>query len=247
MRAPVVVGALAGLLVVLVAGGLVAAMLLGAGGPETARPGVSTSVGPGGGVVEPSASGSPRSASPAPTATPAGSASNGTSPASASAGSGEPVSTPIPSPGLRVGDLAPPLVLEGLSFSDIDLAQLRGGPVWVNFMASWCPPCRDELPLMGRIQRHFQDELTIVLVDVEEQPDVVAAFLDSLGATFPTALDLDGAVAQEWGALVLPVHYWIDAEGRITAVTYGGGGPELLIEGLRSVIPGAQLETPAPS
>ena len=76
----------------------------------------------------------------------------------------------------------------------IDLTNLRGQPVWVNFMATNCPPCVDEFPLMnGFAARYGDDGLVILAIDVKEEEGPVAAFAESLSATFPLGLDRDGA------------------------------------------------------
>ena len=74
----------------------------------------------------------------------------------------------------------------------IDLANLKGKPVWINFMATWCPPCQDEFPLMnGFAARYAADGLVVIAIDVKEDEGTVAAFAESLAATFPLGLDAD--------------------------------------------------------
>ena len=246
MRWSTVVGVLAGILVVVGAFGAFVMSL-------PARPRVT--------APPPVAIG----ATPVPTATPPGSPSpSGSGPASPPATlpgptpgeSGSPTASvvptrfPAPSPGetpeigLGIGDLAPPLSLDGLGGDEgrVELELLRGKPVWVNFMASYCPPCRDELPLMERLQTRYEDEVAIVLVDVQEPEEVIDEFVASVGVTLPVGLDRDGQAAEDWRALALPIHFWLDAEGRIRGVVYGGAPPDVLVEGLRSVVPSATLE-----
>jgi thiol-disulfide isomerase/thioredoxin len=144
--------------------------------------------------------------------------------------------------GLDVGDQAPPLVVDQLGGGRIDLANLRGKPIWVNFTASWCPTCRDELPLMERIGRQLGGDLAIVVVDVREDEDTVASLATELALTLPVGMDQDGQAQLAWGAFALPVHYWLDVDGRVRAFVYGGAGPEQFLEGVRSVLPEAQIE-----
>ncbi|CAN5736570.1 hypothetical protein BH20CHL5_BH20CHL5_06290 [soil metagenome] len=141
-----------------------------------------------------------------------------------------------------MGDIAPPLRLAQLGGAEIDTAALRGQPLWVNFMATWCPPCREELPIMDRLQRELGDRMTIIVVDVEEDTDTVASFFTGLEVALPVALDEDGSARDAWGALALPVHYWIDEEGRVGGFLYGGAGPEQFIAGIETVLPDAGLE-----
>jgi thiol-disulfide isomerase/thioredoxin len=142
----------------------------------------------------------------------------------------------------HVGEPASPLVVPQVGGGTIDLAALRGKPVWVNFMATWCPPCQDEFPLMnGFAARYADDGLVILAIDVEEEEGTVAAFAQQLGATFPLGLDTDGRVAEAWGAIALPVHFWIDAEGIVRDGSLGGIGPDIMAAGLQSIMPGVDV------
>jgi cytochrome c biogenesis protein CcmG, thiol:disulfide interchange protein DsbE len=147
-----------------------------------------------------------------------------------------------PPVGLAVGDQAPPLVVEQLGGGEMDLAGLRGEPVWINFTASYCPPCRDELPLMERIGGQLGGRLTILVVDVREDEDTVASLASQLSLTLPIGLDQDGTAQQAWGAFALPVHYWVDEDGRVAAYVYGGPGPDEFIEGIHAVLPDAEID-----
>jgi cytochrome c biogenesis protein CcmG, thiol:disulfide interchange protein DsbE len=143
----------------------------------------------------------------------------------------------------HVGEPAPALVVPQVGGGTIDLAALRGKPVWVNFMATWCPPCQDEFPLMnGYAATHAADGLVILAIDVEEEEGAVAAFAQQLGTTFPLGLDSDGRVAQAWGAVALPVHFWIDAEGIVRDGSTGGIGPDIMEAGLESIMPGVDVK-----
>ena len=154
-----------------------------------------------------------------------------------------PGTSSTPGAAFHVGEAAPPLIVPQVGGGTIDLAALRGKPVWVNFMATWCPPCQDEFPLMnGFAARYADDGLVILAIDVEEEEGVVAAFAQQLGATFPLGLDLDGRVADTWDAVALPVHFWIDAEGIIRDGSLGGIGPDIMAAGLRSIMPGVDVK-----
>lgn len=234
MRWSTVLGVLAGILVVAVA---VAAFVasLPAREPVPAPPpiavGGSLSPGPG-----PSATPSPLPSTPAPspssTATPAGS------------GSPSPTADESPDVGLKIGDKAPALSLDGLGGDGalVDTSVLKGKPVWVNFMGSYCPPCREELPLMQRIQDQLGEDVVILLVDVKEDEATIQDFVTSLAVALPVGLDRDGATADRWRAFALPIHFWLDAQGKIRGVVYGGAPPDVLLQGLRTVLPKASFE-----
>jgi thiol-disulfide isomerase/thioredoxin len=118
-------------------------------------------------------------------------------------------SASLPPPGgsataglFHVGEVAPELIVPQVGGGTIDLTNLRGKPVWVTFMGTYCPPCLDEFPLMnGFASRYADDGLVILAIDVQEEEGAVAAFAESLAATFPLGLDSDGSAQARWGAL----------------------------------------------
>ena len=181
-----------------------------------------------------------------PTPSPVPSPSATASPsAGASAGpSGSPdasaTSSASPSAGelFGIGQPAPPLLVPQVGGGTIDLADLKGKPVWINFMATWCPPCQDEFPLMnGFAARYAAEGLVVIAVDVKEDEGTVAAFAESLGSTLPMGLDATGAASETWDALALPVHFWIDADGIVRDGALGGIGPDIMARGLQTILP----------
>lgn len=164
--------------------------------------------------------------------------------ATASPGTSADASAAVTQPpeGLEVGQRAPRLDLPLLGGGRVDTADYRGQPVWINFMATWCPQCQDELPMMESMQAQLDEELTVVLVDVGEDRDKVAAFMNALNVDLPTGLDEDGTAQQRWSAYALPVHFWIDGEGVIQAKLFGGAPRDLFIESIRAVAPEAEVE-----
>jgi thiol-disulfide isomerase/thioredoxin len=142
----------------------------------------------------------------------------------------------------HVGEPSPPLVLPQVGGGTIDLDSLRGKPVWVNFMATWCPPCQDEFPLMNAFAARYDSTgLVVLAIDVREDEGTVASFAQQLNAMFPLGLDGDGAAAERWGAIALPVHYWIDSTGVVRDGAAGGIGAETMAHGLRSILPGVDV------
>lgn len=180
------------------------------------------------------------------TASPPPSAASPSAPTSATAtprGSADPSATvdPLVS-GFHVGEPAPPLVVPQVGGGTIDLAALRGTPVWVNFMGTYCPPCRDEFPQMNRFAaRYAEHGLVVIAIDVREEEGVVATFAQSLNATFPIGLDLDGSAQRAWDALFLPIHFWVDAEGIIRDGALGGIGPDTMARGVSRILPGVEV------
>jgi len=142
----------------------------------------------------------------------------------------------------HVGQAVPALVVPQVGGGTIDLATLKGKPVWIDFMATWCPSCQDELPLMsGFAARYAKAGLVVIAIDVREEEGAVAAFGERLAVIFPLGLDSDGTVAKAWDALALPVHFWIDAKGIVRDGARGGIGPDVMVNGLKKILPGVDV------
>jgi thiol-disulfide isomerase/thioredoxin len=154
-------------------------------------------------------------------------------------GSAKPsVEASIGTTGFHVGERAPALQVAQLGGGRIDLANLSGHPVWINFMQTTCPPCVDEFPLMnGFSARYASTGLVVVAIDVREDEGAVAAFVASLKAQFPVGMDLDGAAAAAWDAVALPVHFWVDRNGVVLAGALGGIGADIMAENLQTILP----------
>lgn len=103
-----------------------------------------------------------------------------------------------------------------------DLAAYRGKVVLVNFWATWCAPCRAEMPSMERLSRALRERPFVVLaVNVGESERAARDFAEKLPVTFPVLLDRDTRTARAWGARVLPASYVIGADGTIRYSHYG--------------------------
>jgi peroxiredoxin len=129
--------------------------------------------------------------------------------------------TPIPQ-NARIGQPAPDFSADTPDGQTYTLSQLRGSPVAINFWATWCAPCEAEMPALQDAQRRHADPgLTILAVNGGEPPEVVTAFMDDLGLTFPALLDPDGEIADLYGVHALPTTVFVDAQGNISAVHLG--------------------------
>ncbi|MFP3853066.1 MAG: TlpA disulfide reductase family protein [Anaerolineales bacterium] len=129
----------------------------------------------------------------------------------------------IPSP--RQGFLAPAISLEQLEGGELDLASLRGKVVIVNYWATWCPPCRAEMPALERTyQAHKSEGLEILAVNATNQDSIMAVeqFVSEYGLSFPILLDEDGSVGARYQTRALPSTYFIDKQGVIQKVIIGG-------------------------
>ena len=104
----------------------------------------------------------------------------------------------------------------------LSLSDLRGQVVFVNFWATWCAPCRDEMPSMESLYRQFRDRgLEIIAVNIQENEQDVADFMRDYGLTFPALLDLNGRVSSNYGVQAIPTSYLIDREGNIVVRKVG--------------------------
>lgn len=123
----------------------------------------------------------------------------------------------------RAGFEAPDFTLRTLDDQEISLAALRDRPVLVNFWATWCEPCRAEMPAIGAISRRYEDDgLVVLLVNNRESAQRITAYLREVPVDAPVLLDADGAVHARYRVEAMPSTYFIDASGRITDVTIGG-------------------------
>jgi thiol-disulfide isomerase/thioredoxin len=161
-----------------------------------------------------------------------------------------PPSTPLasgsPVVGLAVGDQAPPLEVKLLDGSTMNTQDFLGKPLWINFMATWCPQCRDELPMMKDYATQLGTEMTVLVVDTGEDHDTVQSFMKSIKFDLPVGVDSDGTVQQQWGAYALPIHYWLDAQGIVRDIVYGGAPPDIFIQAITDVVPDFSAEAPTP-
>ena len=132
---------------------------------------------------------------------------------------------PLPGRGapLNVGDNAHNFSLPDLDGQQVTLAEFQGKPVVINFWATWCPPCRLEMPEFQRAyEENQEDDLVILAVNEAEQSEVVRSFFyDQMGYTFTPLLDEEGQVAEAYGAIGLPSTFFVNAAGEVTAVHRG--------------------------
>jgi peroxiredoxin len=137
----------------------------------------------------------------------------------------------IPSP--REGFLAPDFTLDLLDGGQVTLSDLRGKGVVINLWASWCPPCRAEMPAIQRVFESSQDRgLVVVAVNTtfQDSERAAQAFVQEFGLTFPVALDRTGVVSRSYQLRALPSTFFVDREGIIRKVIIGGPMGEATIQ-----------------
>ena len=131
------------------------------------------------------------------------------------------------------GKLAPDFTLNDINGHPVKLSSLRGNVVLVNFWATWCPPCREEVPSLVRMTqamrgKHFQ--LLAVSID-EGGKAAVEDFFKKSGSVLPALFDTDGAVSKRYGTTGVPETFVIDTKGVIMKKVVGGmdwSSPEVL-------------------
>ena len=121
------------------------------------------------------------------------------------------------------GRPAPALHLADMDGKRIDLAQLKGRWVMVHFWASWCGPCRREMPTLAQVMRSFAPErLQVLLVNTAETDDEVFSFLASVAPELNTLMDKDGQVTERWQPRGLPSTFFVDPQGSLRYLALGG-------------------------
>jgi thiol-disulfide isomerase/thioredoxin len=114
----------------------------------------------------------------------------------------------------------------------VPLADLRGGPVLVNFFSHTCTPCIKEMPALEEVHEQLGDQVTFLGLAVQDRPEDARDFAEERGVTYRTALDKDGYVMNALGGMLLPTTVILDADGEIVASHTG----ELTADKIRQLI-----------
>ena len=136
------------------------------------------------------------------------------------------------SPSPREGFLAPDFTLDTLDGTKATLSELRGRIVLINLWATWCPPCRAEMPALENAYKQYKDSGVVVLglnVTNQDSEKDIPPFVDEFGLTFPILLDRDGSVSALYQLKGLPTTYFVNREGIIWTVVVGGPMNETFI------------------
>lgn len=141
------------------------------------------------------------------------------------------------------GAVTPKLALADLAGGRVDLGDLRGRVVVVNFWATWCGPCKDELPSLQRLRERFAGKsVEVITVNYGEFPSRVRPFLEKEKVALRVLLDTQKDAARDWGVGGLPMTFIIDAQGRARYSAFGEldwstGEPLRLVEKLLAETP----------
>ncbi len=139
----------------------------------------------------------------------------------------------------EIGRPAPAFDLERLNGDRVSLAELRGHPVLVNFWASWCNPCRDEMPeIVLRYQRLHQEGLEVLAINLtdQERKKDIQRFVGELRLPFPVLLDVNGKVRRRYRLTGVPMTVFVDTAGVVAGVHTGPMTSKMLDRGLTSIL-----------
>ena len=160
-----------------------------------------------------------------------------------------------PIPGLEVGNLAPELEGDGpegrVQLTDLDgapvrLGDLRGKAVWVNFWASWCPPCQFETPTIRALDEKYRDRgLVIVAVQVQQTVDAGRDYARRYGLDYTIGADVTGAIFHAYRVFALPTQFFIDGSGILRQVVNGPLSETRAAQLIESILPAGSSGAPA--
>lgn len=147
----------------------------------------------------------------------------------------------FPLPAQTPGDTAPGFTLKTLDGTPVSLADFRGHPVLINFWGTWCPPCRDEIPLIVAANVAHRDAGLVVLAidgrDQETSTRAVRNFVAEFQMSFPVPLDEKGTVRKRYKLRGLPTTVFIGADGVVRAVNIGPLSAAALQQHLGEILP----------
>ncbi len=137
-------------------------------------------------------------------------------------------------------DLAPDFQMIDRNGNKVKLSDMRGKPVVLNFWASWCGPCKSEMPDFEEAYKEYGDSIIFMMVNLtdgnNETVETATAYVDGQGYTFPLYFDSENNGAAAYGVTSIPVTYFIDAEGYLVAYGRGAMDRETLQSGIDMLI-----------
>jgi peroxiredoxin len=160
-------------------------------------------------------------------------------------------------PGLKAGNLAPelqgagpsgPVQLTDLNGAPVRLADLRGKAVWLNFWASWCPPCQFETPTIRSMDARYRDRgLVIVAVQVQQTVDAGRDYANRYGLRYTIGADVTGAIFHAYHVFALPTQFFIAPDGVLRQVVNGPLSEARASQLIESILPPGSSGVPAPT
>ncbi len=131
----------------------------------------------------------------------------------------------------------PPFLVNDVDGQIVSTAQLHGKVAIVNFWATWCPPCQEEIPEMMELQKQFQGKLQIIGVSMDDGPaEAVKQFADKVGMNYPIVMGSDGLSDEYGGIPALPTSFIVDPEGRVVQKHVGLYPKEVYEDEIRALL-----------
>ncbi len=125
-------------------------------------------------------------------------------------------------PAARLGSPAPDFTLQSADGNTVRLSDFKGKPVLINFWATWCQPCREEMPALEELYEQYRDQgLVILAVDMEEDLRLVRRWIDQGGYTFTFVLDSEGEQVKRYNINASPTSYFVGRDGVIRDLKLG--------------------------
>ena len=149
--------------------------------------------------------------------------------------------------GLEIGQIAPDFVgiadtgktvrLTDIDGHPVSMADLKGHSIWVNFWATWCPPCRRETPALRAAYEAHRGEGPVLLgISIQEEPETVRAYVATYGLTYTIGMDVTAAVMHTYHVFGIPTHYFIDRGGVIRDRVFGPLDPAGIEQRLAEIL-----------
>lgn len=117
--------------------------------------------------------------------------------------------------GIAIGEKAPDFTVQTIDGKKVNLSDYKGKKVFLNFWATWCPPCKSEMPHMQSFSEKMPAHVEVLAVNLEESQAKAADFADQYDLTFPILLDKDGAVGEAYEIYTIPTTYVLNEDGTV--------------------------------
>ncbi len=134
------------------------------------------------------------------------------------------------------GDSAPGFTATDINGTPVSLEELRGKPVWLVFMATWCTGCRTEIPDIQGVVASRGDAVRVVVIYVGESRNTVSDYSKRVGNDFPEVVDQDQQISAAYGIMGVPSHYFVDAGGVVQQRHVGVLSPDGMTQAIQNVV-----------
>jgi cytochrome c biogenesis protein CcmG/thiol:disulfide interchange protein DsbE len=146
-------------------------------------------------------------------------------------------------PAPRVGEEAPDFRVQSPDGESLRLSDFRGSAVWINFWASWCPPCRAESPDIEAVYQEKQDEgLVVLALSIGEGASTVRDYVERTGTTFTVGLDRGTDIAATYRIVGIPTHYFVDSDGILRDWRIGSMSKKTMEKKVDAILSAAEEE-----